>query len=77
MKNLINGVIAHFAGAKARRSTLMELRCLTDRDLNDIGITRWDVTAIGDDVYETVRTKRLAEMGALKGASLRTGAVSA
>lgn len=62
MRDLINTFRAHRAGLAARKVTLNELRGLTNRDLTDIGISRADFAAIGDQVYRDVRDARIAAL---------------
>jgi uncharacterized protein YjiS (DUF1127 family) len=43
---MIRKIIAIVAANLAERSTIRELNRLSDRELNDIGISRWDIPNI-------------------------------
>jgi uncharacterized protein YjiS (DUF1127 family) len=42
-----HGVYARMIEAQERRATRIMLEQLTDRELDDIGLTRWDVNRLG------------------------------
>lgn len=43
---MIKRIIANVAANLAERNTIRELNRLSDRELNDIGISRWDIPNI-------------------------------
>ena len=48
----IEGISQSMAKAKDRRQTFKTLHALTDRELNDIGISRGDIRSIANDTWE-------------------------
>ena len=53
----IESLAARIAKAKDRRQTFNTLHKLTDRELNDIGISRGDIRAIANDTWEDTRKR--------------------
>ncbi len=53
----IESLATRIAKAKDRRQTFNTLHKLTDRELNDIGISRCDIRAIANDTYEDNRQR--------------------
>ena len=51
MKTLIKVVIEKINKYKQYRQTYKELHSLSDYELSDIGITRYDITRIAQEVY--------------------------
>ena len=53
----IESLAARIAKAKDRRQTFNTLHKLTDRELNDIGISRGDIRSIANDTWEDNRKR--------------------
>ena len=53
----IEGISQSMAKAKDRRQTFKTLHALTDRELNDIGISRGDIRSIANDTWEDTRKR--------------------
>lgn len=51
------------AKAKDRRDTFKTLHSLTDRELNDIGISRGDIRSIANDTWHDNRRRDLTPYG--------------
>lgn len=51
MKTLINNIMEKFEKFKLYRRTHRELSSLTDYELSDIGISRYDIPRIAREVY--------------------------
>ncbi len=51
------------AKAKDRRATFKTLHALTDRELNDIGISRGDIRSIANDTWDDNRRRDLTPYG--------------
>jgi uncharacterized protein YjiS (DUF1127 family) len=64
LNNFFKKLINNYQTAKAIRSTENELRKLTDKELNDIGIARGDIYAIARQDLEMRRPIMDAPYGA-------------
>ena len=53
----IESLAQRIAKAKDRRQTFNTLHKLTDRELNDIGISRGDIRSIANDTWEDNRKR--------------------
>lgn len=53
----IESLATRIAKAKDRRQTFKTLHALTDRELNDIGISRGDIRSIANDTWEDNRNR--------------------
>jgi uncharacterized protein YjiS (DUF1127 family) len=53
----IERISQSMAKAKDRRQTFKTLHALTDRELNDIGISRGDIRSIANDTWEDNRKR--------------------
>jgi len=56
LKSFFKKLINDYGEAKKFRATVKELRALTDKELNDIGINRGDIYAIARQGAEMKRT---------------------
>ncbi len=53
----IESLAQRIAKAKDRRATFKTLHALTDRELNDIGISRGDIRSIANDTWDDTRKR--------------------